>query len=167
MQEKILINNQIKAEKVRVIDENGKNLGIFDLSAALEMAKEKGLDLILVSEKATPPVCKIGDYGKYLYQLQKKEKKIQKGGEIKVVRIGFNISPHDLETKVAQTEKFLKKGQKVRVEMILRGRERLFENLAKEKFDNFLNLLKEKVSFKIERELKKEPKGFTLFLTKS
>lgn len=151
---------------MRVIDENGQQLGIFPLEEALKIAKERGLDLVLVSEKAQPPVCKIIEYGKYLYWLQRKEKKIKKSVKVKGIRLSFNISLHDLETKVDQAFAFLKEGNKVKVEMILKGRESEFENLAKEKINKFLEMLKEKIPIKSEGGLKKEKKGFTIILIK-
>lgn len=164
---KVLINNQIVAENVRVIDENGKQLGIFSLKEALQIAQERNLDLILVTEKAQPPVCKLGEYGKYLYWLQKKEKGSKKISQVKVIRLGFNISQHDLEIKAKISEKFLKKGDKIKVELILRGREKGLEEVAKEKIERFLEILRQKIPIKIEGDLKKEPKGFVMIITKS
>lgn len=137
------------------------------LAKALQTARERNLDLIQVTEKVTPAVCKIGDYGKYLYSLQKKEKRTKtKAGEIKGVRISFGISPHDLETKARQTKKFLEKGYKVRLELILRGREKAHSDFAKEKVNQFLEILGKLVPLKIEGELKKQPRGFTMIITK-
>lgn len=138
------------------------------LTEALRMSREHNLDLIQVTEKVDPPVCKIMDYGKYLYSLQKKEKKekLKRGGEMKGIRLGFNISLHDLETRVNQTEKFLKKGSRVKIEMKLRGRERALGNFAKEKMNKFLEILKNKIPIKIERELKREPRGLTMIISK-
>lgn len=166
MSERVLINNQIRAEKVRVIDEEGKNLGIFSLEEALKIAREKNLDLIQITEKVDPPVCKLMDYGKYLYWLQKKKRGQQKESKVKIIRLGFNISSHDLETKANQVEKFLIKGNKVKIEMLLRGREKGLEIFAKEKILKFIEILKEKIPIKIEGELKKEPKGFTIIIIK-
>jgi len=161
------INNQIRAREVRVIDETGKQLGVFPLQAALQLAQERNLDLIQVTEKVDPPVCKIGDYGKYLYSLQKKERKLRtKAGELKGVRISFAISPHDLEIKAKQAEKFLNKGFKVRLELILRGREKALGDFAKGKIRQFLEMLEKLVPIKIEGELKREPRGFTMIITK-
>lgn len=152
---------------MRVIDENGKQLGIFYLEEALQIARERNLDLIQITEKVEPPVCKIMDYGKFIYQKEKKEtSKKQKSGELKIIRLSFGISIHDLETKANLSAKFLKEDNKVKIEMILKGREKTHEDFAKEKINNFLEILKKQVSFKIERELKKEPKGFTMILTK-
>jgi len=162
------INNQIRAREVRLIDETGKQLGVFSLEEALRMAQERNLDLIQVTEKVTPAVCKIGDYGKYLYSLQKKERKLRtKAGELKGVRISFAISPHDLETKAKQAEKFLKKGYRIRVELILKGRQKALGDFAKGKMKQFLEILEKLVPFKVEKELKREPRGFTMIITGS
>jgi translation initiation factor IF-3 len=156
---KPLINNRIRAREVRLIDETGKQLGIVELTKALQIAKERNLDLIQVTDKVEPPVCKILDYGKYLYQLQKKErdKKTQKTSEIKGIRLRFNISPHDLETRANQAEKFLKKGNIIKIEMILRGREKGLTHFAKEKIKHFVEILNEKIPVKIEGDLKRAP----------
>jgi translation initiation factor IF-3 len=106
------------------------------------------------------------DYGKYLYSLQKKTK-IKKTGELKTIRLSFNISSHDLEIRAKQAEKFLKKGDKVRVEMRLRGREKALADFAKGKIKQFLEVLEGVVPVKIERELKKESRGLTMILSKS
>jgi len=165
---KLLINNQIRARQVRVIDETGNQLGILNLEEALSLARERNLDLIQVTEKVEPPVCKIMDYGKYLYQQEKKERKVRSkiAGQIKGIRLSFGISLHDLNTKANLAEKFLKKGNKIRLELRLRGRENLFSNMAKEKIENFLKILEEKIPIKIERELKREPRGFTMIISK-
>lgn len=162
---KFLVNNQIRAEKIRLIDESGKQLGIFSLEEALKIAKERNLDLIQVTEKVEPPVCKMGDYGKYLYQVQKKEKK-ERGGQVKGIRLSYNISLHDLETRVDQAEKFLQKGDKIKVELILRGREKGLSDFGKEKIKNFLELLENKIPIKIEQDLKRTPGGFIMIITK-
>ena len=162
------INNRIRAREVRVIDETGKQLGVFPLEEALRLAQERNLDLIQVTEKVEPPVCKLGDYGKYLYSLEKKEKTTKtKAGEIKGVRISFAISPHDLETKAKMAEKFLKKGYRVRVELILKGRQKALGDFAKGKMNQFLETLGKLTPFKTERDLKREPRGFTMIITKA
>ena len=165
---KPLVNNQIRANQVRVIDETGKQLGILPLQEALLLAKERNLDLVQVTEKVEPPVCKIMDYGKYVYNLQKKEKTghSKTSGELKGIRLSFNISFHDLETKVKQAEKFLKRGDKIKIEMVLKGREKAATELAKEKVNKFLELLEKLIPIKIERDLKKEGKGFTIIIIK-
>ncbi|PIP24062.1 MAG: translation initiation factor IF-3 [Candidatus Nealsonbacteria bacterium CG02_land_8_20_14_3_00_37_10] len=168
MFKKLLVNNRIRAREVRLIDEAGKQMGIISLEEALRIARERNLDLIQVTEKVEPPVCKLGDYGKYLYREEKKEKATykHKGGELKGIRLTFNISQHDLETRVRQTEKFLKRGDRVRIELPLKGREKALQDFAKEKIEKFLEILKGIVPMKIERELKREPRGFSMIISK-
>ena len=98
MQRRPLVNNRIRAREVRLIDETGKQLGVLELGKALQISRERGFDLIQVTEKLEPPVCKLMDYGKYLYQLQKKEKasKHHRVSELKGIRLSFGISEHDL-----------------------------------------------------------------------
>jgi translation initiation factor IF-3 len=166
---KPLVNNQIRTPQIRLIDETGKQLGIMPTKEALQVARERSLDLVQVTEKVEPPVCKITNYGKYLYSLQKKERaaKIKRASELKGVRLGFNISLHDLETRAHQAEKFLKKGDKVRIEMPLRGREKGLSEFAKGKIKQFLEILEKLVPIKIERELKREMRGLTMIITKN
>lgn len=163
-----MVNNQIRASQVRVVDETGKQLGVISLTEALQIARERNLDLIQVTEKVEPPVCKLGDYGKYLYREEKKSKleKKQKRGELKGIRLSYNISLHDLETRVNLAGKFLNKGDKIRIELRLRGREKGLQNFAKEKIDKFLEILQNIVPIKIERELKKESRGLTMIISK-
>jgi len=154
---------------VRVISETGEQLGVMNIFAAIDLAKSKGLDLIQVTEKVEPPVCRIGDYGKYLYSQQKKERKIKantKESKLKEIQIGFNISPHDIEVKAKQAEKFLKDGDKVKIGMMLKGREKAMGEFAKKKVQFFFDTLQALLPIKIERELKREPKGFTMIISK-
>ena len=126
------------------------------------------MDLVQITEKVEPPVCKMMNYGKYLYQQEKKEKGTKKktGGELKGIRLSFNISQHDLETRVNQAEKFLRQGNKVRIELRLRGREKALADFAKEKMNKFLELLGNLTPYKIERELKRESQGLTMIIAK-
>lgn len=154
------VNEQIKVPQVRVIDENGQNLGILDTQKAISAAKKRGYDLVEISGKTDPPICKIIDYGKYKYTQEKKEKKQQahqKKGEVKGIRIGLTTSPHDLGIRVEQIEKFFKEGHKIRVEMKLHGREKAHGDLAKEKLEAFLNMIPGGV--KKEEEIKRTPQG--------
>lgn len=163
-----LVNERIRAPRVRVIDETGQQLGIVDREQALKIAKERSLDLVQVTQKVEPPVCKILDYGKYLYRQKKKEKATKsRGGEIKGIRLSFGISQHDLETRVNQAEKFLNKGYRIKVELLLRGRQKGLGDFAKTKVEMFLEMLRLRLAFKAERELKKEPRGFTMIITKN
>lgn len=163
MKKNPLVNRQIRVKEVRVIDEAGKQLGIMDLEKAVQIAQEHNLDLIQVTEKVEPPVCKIMNYGRYLYRQKKQEKTTrQRSEEIKEIRLRPSISSHDLETKTRQAEKFLKRGNKIKIEMILRGREKALGNFAKEKIDKFLKTL----DHKVEGELKRGPRGFTIIISK-
>lgn len=138
------------------------------LAEALKIAQERGLDLIQVTEKVQPPVCRLGEYGKYLYWQEKKnrETKKQKGGQVKGIRLSFGISEHDLAIRAKQAEKFLKQGNKVALEMVLRGREKALANVAKNKVQQFLEILRQSLSVKAEGDLKKGPRGFVLIIAK-
>lgn len=142
------VNERIRVPNVLLIDENGKHLGEIQTFKALEIANEKELDLVEVSPKANPPVCRILDYGQFQYQQSRKlqaQKAQTKKLETKVIRISFKIGKHDLELRKNQTQKFLEKGHKVSVEMILRGRERQHKNRAVEIINNLLNSVSEDI----------------------
>lgn len=162
------VNNQIRISPVRLIDEDGRNLGIVEISEALKLAEERGSDLVEVAPLARPPVCRIIDYGKYQYMKNRQERRQkvkQKTTEVKGIRISLRISRHDLETKVRQAEKFFKLGHKIRIEIILRGREKSFQfqNLAKEKLRDFIQSIPGEIS--IEREIKKEGRGLSAIIS--
>jgi len=159
----IKANEYIRVAQVQVIDENGANLGTMETVQAIALAKEHGLDLVEISEKTNPPICKIIDKGKYQYIQEKKERKQkakQKKSELKEIRIGFATSDHDLETKVKQIEGFLKDGDKVKLEIRLRGRERAHGDLAREKMEKFLQMIT--AEYKKEDELRKTPAGLSI-----
>jgi translation initiation factor IF-3 len=132
------------------------------------MARERNLDLVQVTEKVQPPVCRITDYGKYLYAEEKKKRqsKTKKTGELKGIRLSFNISLHDLEIRVRQAEKFLKRGDKIRVDIILRGRQRALQNIAEEKINQFTQVLSEKIPIKVERNIQRRGRNLTMIITK-
>ena len=156
------VNEQIRVPEVRVIDETGANLGLLNTQTALQMAKDKGLDLVEVTENVQPPICKIIDYGKYKYIQEKKEKKqqsSQKKSETKGIRIGLATSSHDLEIRIKQIEKFFKEGHKVRLEMKLRGREKAHFDLAKEKLESFIKTIP---GAKQEDTIKRSPQGLSV-----
>lgn len=152
--------------QVRLIDEAGKQIGIVSTGEALRMAQEKGLDLIEVAAKISPPVCKIGNFGKFQYQREKQARQIkshqQKKSGLKGIRIGFNTAKHDMEMKTKQAETFLKKGYKVRIEIILRGREKAFANLARHKLEEFKSLLSQDVV--VEQSITRQPRGFSMII---
>jgi translation initiation factor IF-3 len=121
------INEEIRDRELRIIDSDGTQLGIMSLDAAMDLANEKKLDLVNIAPMANPPVCKILDYGKYRYELQKREKetkKKQKTMQVKEIRLGPFIEGHDLAVKANNAAKFLKEGDKVKVSLRFRGRER-------------------------------------------
>jgi len=162
------VNYKIHAPKVQVIDDQKGNLGILDKQKAIQIAQDKGLDLVEIAPTAKPPVCKIIDYGKYKYQQSKKEQKQkakQKKTEVKGIRIGLSTSSHDLEYKAKQADKFLNQGNKVRIEIKLRGREKAHQDLAKQKLNEFREIIS--TNHKIEQEPEKNPMGMAMTIAKS
>lgn len=140
------INERIRAREVRVIDEEGGNLGVMTPSEALAIAQERGYDLVEVSPKIDPPVCRILNFGQFQYEEQKKRQKQkakQKKVELKTIRLSFRISKHDLENKLNQAKRFLNDGNRVAVEMLLRGRERQHRDIAQTIIADFINSLRE------------------------
>ena len=132
---------------------------------ALDIAKSSSLDLVEISPKAEPPVCKVMDFGKYQYQKSKEDrqqKSKQKKSEIKGIRLSIRTDSHDLNFKKAQTEKFLNKGNKVKIEIILKGREKAHADLAKQNLTEFLNNIS--IPNKVEQEMKKFPGGFNIII---
>ena len=126
-------NEHIRAEQVRLVDTDGKMIGIVSLQEALYHARQKELDLVEISPTAQPPVCKILDYSKYIYEQGKKEKdakKKQKAVSLKEIRMKSRIAPHDLEVKVKQIEGFLKKKDMVRVSIVFYGRENQHKDIG-------------------------------------
>ncbi len=135
------INREIKSKEVRLINYNGENLGIVPITEALKIAQEVGLDLIEISPQVTPPVCKVLDYGKYKYEMQKKKneaKKNQKVVNIKELKLRPMIDTHDYEVKVKQAKKFLEQGDKVKFTMRYKGREMSANDMGKEILNRLL-----------------------------
>ncbi|MBU1137066.1 translation initiation factor IF-3 [Patescibacteria group bacterium] len=166
-QKRVRINGWINVSPILLIDEKGQNLGVVETPKAFQMAREKGLDLIEIAPQSRPPVCRIMDYGKYKYEQSRKgkgQKAKQKQVETKGVRIGLGTGKHDLEIRAKQAEKFLNKGNKVRVEMILRGREKALLNVAFDKLNEFIKMIP--VEVKIEQEIKKQPRGLATVIGK-
>jgi translation initiation factor IF-3 len=133
---------------------------------AIAIARERGYDLVEISPKITPPVCKIMDFGKYQYQKSREERQNkfkQKKSEIKSVRLSVRTDEHDLEFKKAQVEKFLKKGNKVKIEIILKGREKAHAELARKNLLEFKSAIT--VAHKIEQDIKRFPGGFNIIIT--
>ncbi|WP_330385885.1 translation initiation factor IF-3 [Romboutsia timonensis] len=140
------MNEQIRDKEIRVISDNGEQLGVMSAKEAQTIANNKNLDLVMISPNANPPVCKIMDYGKYKYEQSRKEKeskKKQKVVNIKEVRLRPGIEANDLNTKANQAIKFLKKGDKVKVELRFRGRELGHKDIGKEVMLKFIDIVKE------------------------
>ena len=151
------MNEKIRAREIRVIGEDGEQFGILTVNEALALAAEKSLDLVEISPNATPPVCKIMDYGKFKYEKTKKEKenkKKQKNVVIKEIRIKPHIDEHDKETKISQIEKFIAKEHKVKVSLRLTGRERLHAESAIKVLDEFASHFEETAT--VEKKYGKE-----------
>ena len=161
-----MINGQIRDKEVRVIAENGDQLGVMPVKEAMKLAQEAELDLVKVAPKAQPPVCKIIDYGKYRYELARKEKeakKKQKTVEVKEVRISPNIDTNDLNTKVNNAKKFIAKGNKVKVTLRFRGREMAHMQQSKHILDDFAEMLAEVAV--VEKPAKLEGRSMSMVLT--
>ena len=161
-----MINEQIRDKEVRLIGEDGEQLGIVPGKEALRMAQEAELDLVKIAPTAKPPVCKIVDYGKYRYELARKEKeakKKQKVTEIERVRLSPIIDTNDLNTKVGAARKFLEKGDKVKVTLRFRGREMAHMFKSKYILDDFAESLKDIAV--IDKPSKVEGRSMVMFLT--
>ena len=161
-----MINGQIKDKEVRVIGQNGEQIGVMSPKEAMKLAQEAELDLVKIAPKAQPPVCKIVDYGKYRYELARKEKdakKKQKTVEIKEVRLSPNIETNDLNTKVNNAKKFIAKGNKVKVTLRFRGREMAHMQQSKHILDDFAEMLADVAT--VEKAPKLEGRSISMVLT--
>mgnify|MGYP000326762129 FL=1 len=161
-----MINEQIRDREVRLIGENGEQLGIMSARDAFKLAQEAELDLVKIAPTAKPPVCKIIDYGKYRYELARKEKearKKQKVIDVKEVRLSPNIDTNDLNTKVGAARKFLEKGDKVKVTLRFRGREMAHMSKTKYILDDFAEKLADIAA--VDKPAKVEGRSIVLFLS--
>jgi translation initiation factor IF-3 len=162
----LLINEQIRDKEIRLIGEDGEQLGVMPVKDAMKLAKEAELDLVKIAPTAKPPVCKIVDYGKFRYELARKEKeakKKQKVVEIKEVRLSPNIETNDLNTKMNMARKFISKGDKVKVTLRFRGREMAHMQSSKHILDDFAEQLSDIAV--IEKPSKLEGKSIMMVLT--
>ena len=162
----LMINEQIRDREVRLVGENGEQLGIMPAKDALKLAKDAELDLVKIAPTAKPPVCKIIDYGKYRYELARKEKeakKKQKVIEVKEVRLSPNIDDNDLNTKINAARKFIEKGNKVKVTLRFRGREMAHMFKSKYILDDFAEKLADIAT--VDKPAKVEGRSIVLFLT--
>ena len=162
----LMLNEQIRDKEVRLIGENGEQLGIMSSRDALKLAKEAELDLVKIAPNAQPPVCKIIDYGKYRYEQARREKeakKKQKVIEIKEVRLSPNIDENDLNTKINAARKFSQKGDRVKVTLRFRGREMSHMAQSKHILDEFAEKLADVAV--VEKPAKVEGRSLTLILS--
>jgi translation initiation factor IF-3 len=163
---RVRINEGIRARSVRVIDSEEGNLGVLDTRDAIEKAYEKGLDLIEISPDADPPVAKIMDYGKHMYDLKKKAKEVKankKTSEVKNVQVKVGTSDHDKKMKGKRADKWLSEGHRIQVELFLRGRVKyLDKDFLNEKLREFLNYVS--VPHKLVHDAKKSSAGMALLI---
>lgn len=160
----IKINNQIRAKELRVIDNEGNNYGVLPLTEALALAEKMNLDLLEISPMALPPVAKLMEYGKFMYEQKKKAQKAKAGikvSETKSIQVKVGTGDNDLALKARQASKWLAEGHRIKVELFLRGRSKFMdEKFLKDRIERFLNLITEK--FKVAEDIKKVPKGMML-----
>ena len=160
------INENIRCPKIRVIDADGSQLGILTPREASRMAEEKELDLVLVSDKADPPVCRIMDYGKYKYEQEKKvreAKKKQHTVDVKEVKMRYIIDEHDYKVRVNQAKRFLQSGDKVKATIMFRGREIQHSHLAKSLLERMASELQELAE--VQQEPKPEGRSMMMLLS--
>lgn len=161
-----MINDEIRYKEVRIIDSNGEQVGVVPIEKAQSMADTAELDLVLISPGAKPPVCKIMDYGKYRFELSKKEKeskKNQKVISIKEIRLSTTIDDHDIQVKAKNCTKFLKAGDKVKVSLRFRGRQISHSELGLKVMQDFYKMVEELCV--MDRPPKMEGRSMTMILT--
>lgn len=154
-----------------MIDENGENLGVLSRDEAIAAAQAKGLAVVEVNPAASPPVAKFVDYGKFAYEQQKKERKArahQKAQELKHIQIKYKTSAHDLLIKARRAKKFLDEGHRVRLEIFLRGREKAYRDMARERLEEFRQMITEmsEGELRVIEEMKSTPRGFIITIAK-
>jgi len=164
----VRMNEAIRAKEVRVIGAEGENIGVLPTTEAIERARALGLDLIEVSAQANPPVARIADYGKFKYELKKKDKEIKarssvKPTETKEAQVKIGTSDNDMRIKARKVSEWLQEGHRVKIDLFLWGRYKYMEfNFLKERLERFLAIIEE--SYKIADEIKKSPKGLSVVL---
>ena len=159
------INEEIRDKEIRVITDSGEQLGIMSAKEAFKIAVERNLDLVKIAPQATPPVCKIMDYGKYRFEQAKREKEARKNQhvvDIKEVRLSLNIDTHDFNTKLNNAVKFIKHGDKVKVSIRFRGREMGHPEIGLETMNRFAEACAEFAS--VEKPAKLEGRNMLMFL---
>ena len=161
----LMINEEIRDREVRVVNQQGEQLGIMPTAQALKLAEEQQLDLVNIAPTARPPVCKLMDYGKYRFEMSKKEREIKKNQKImetKEVRLSATIEDHDIDVRYRQAVKFLQDGNKVKVSVRFRGREVTHASLGQDLLHRFAELCSE--CSKVEKQPKLEGRQMLMFL---
>ncbi len=165
-EERVRINQAIKAKELRVIGAEGENLGVISLKEALSAAEAANLDLIEISPNATPPVAKVMDYGKYQYEVKKKAKEVKAKShvtETKAVQVKIGTGENDLNLKAKRTAEWLQEGHRVKIDLFLWGRYKYMEeSFLKERLERFLKIIPGE--YKLAEEIKKSPKGYSTTL---
>ena len=164
------VNEFIRVPEVRLLDAQNNNLGVMSAPDAFQRAQESGLDLVEINPKAVPPVCKIVDFTHFKYQREKEAKKQKVKSHVsdtKGIRLSVRISNHDMETRKNQAEKFLDRGDKVKAEIILRGRENARPNLAFEVIEKFFSRLSQNMQVKFEQPVAKQGNKITAVIVKT
>lgn len=169
MAEKIRINRQIRARELRVIDVEGKNIGVLSLDEAIKLAEGRGMDVIEISPNANPPIAKIMDFGKYQYEQNKKQKKMKAGSHqtgLKSIQVKVGTGEHDLEIKAKSASAWLKEGHRIKIDLFLTGRSKYMpEAFLKERLARILHLISEE--YKVAEDYKKGPKGITIIIERA
>lgn len=162
----IRINNQIRAKELRVIDSDGENIGVLPVREAIAKAEESGLDLIEISPNARPPIAKIADYGKFLYDQKKKQKQAKQKAqtvEVKSIQVKIGTDENDLSVKAKKASKWLSEGNRVKVELFLPGRTKYMKReFLEERLNRVLKLIT--TDYKVADPIKKNPKGLALII---
>ncbi|MBR1907814.1 translation initiation factor IF-3 [bacterium] len=164
--DKIIMNDDIRAKEVRLITQDGENKGIIPTSEALSMADDAELDLVLINPNQEPPVAKIMDFGKYKYEIEKKAKEAKKKQhtvDVKEIKIRYKIDTHDYQVRINNIKKFISQGNKVKIVVMLRGREMQHSQLAFDLANRFVEDLKNE-PIQIEKQPQMEGRNVTLFL---
>ncbi len=165
-QRKHKINHEIKVSEVRVVDIEGKMLGVMPRNEALRLAEEKEVDLVEIAPQANPPVCRIIDYGKFVYEIQKKEKqqkKNQVASQLKEIRFKWRTATHDFNFKVKHARSFIEDGNKVKASVMFRGREITHQEIGKELLIKFVEAMTDVA--KLDQPLKFEGKNLSVILS--
>ncbi|MFH1047767.1 MAG: translation initiation factor IF-3 [Patescibacteria group bacterium] len=165
------VNERIREPELRVItDDSGEHLGVMTTVEALKVAQERKMDLVVIQPNANPPVAKIIDFGKYKYEKEKearKQKANSKSVEVKGVRLSVRIGQHDIEVRKDQAKRFMDKGDKVKVEIILRGREKRHGDVAKQVIEGFIQQLQQEMGLKIEQPVLRQGGQLTSIISKA